>query len=220
VREDNTQDESFKKSQLWQNQRYVNYVIVRAPQKASGDLSKDGPVFTSNSLSGRERNRLFLQLDENFADVTLVSGADDLADGRSFAVLDFDNDGWQDIALMSLNVPRFKLFHNEFSKLHPEKKSFRFRLVGGQTGSDPSNELSNRDGIGARVMVEYDSGNKILIQNQFGEGFSSQNSATRSIGIPVGDSIKQLQIRWPSGKETVVAAPDVDKICVIEEVER
>jgi hypothetical protein len=192
-------------------------VIVKAPQRASGDLSTDKPAFTSNSLSGRERNRLFLQQGDNFADVTLVSGADDMADGRSFAVLDFDNDGWQDIALMSLNAPRFKLLRNEFSKLYPEKKSFRFQLIGGQTGSSPSTELSNRDGIGARVLVEYKSGEKILVQNQFGEGFSSQNSATRSIGIPTGDEVQRLKIQWPSGKETTVESPDSDVICIVHE---
>ena len=68
--------------------------------------------FKSNSLSGKERNRLFLNSAGNFADVTLVSGADDIADGRSFAIVDFDQDGWQDIALMSLNNPKFKLYRN------------------------------------------------------------------------------------------------------------
>ena len=61
-------------------------------------------------------------------------------------------------------------------------------------------------------------GKKILIQNQAGEGFSSQNSATQSIGIPVGDSIAKLEIRWPSGNNTTVVAPNETEICVISEV--
>ena len=202
---------------MWQHQRYVNDVIVRAPERASGDSANDRPAFTSNSLSGRERNRMFLQRGDNFADVTLVSGADDMADGRWFAVLDVDNDGWQDIALMSLNAPRFKLYKNEFSRLFPDQKSFRFRLIGGQTQSTPSDELSNRDGIGARMLVEYESGERIMIQNQYGEGFSSQNSAVRSIGIPQGDKVKRLQVRWPSGKKTVVENPQAESVCLIYE---
>lgn len=218
MREDTTQADGFKENDLWQHQRYVNDVIVRAAPKASGDLSDDGLKFTSNSLSGRERNRLFLQLGDNFTDVTLLSGADDIADGRSFATLDFDKDGWQDIALMSLNAPRFKLYRNKMSSVRPGNRSFRFRLAGGNTSSVATPDLSNRDGIGAQVLVVYESGKKILIQNQAGEGFSSQNSAIQSIGIPVGDSIAKLEIRWPSGNNATILAPDESKICVIAEV--
>ena len=217
MREDTTKDESFKENDMWQHQRYVNDVIVRAPPRASGNLSKEHFAFTSNSLSGRERNRLFLQFGDNFTDVTLVSGADDLADGRSFGLLDFDHDGWQDIALMTLNAPRFKLYRNQMGQIYPDHKPFRFRLVGGQTLSQPSTELSNRDGIGARILVTYQSGKKILMQNQAGEGFSSQNSATRSIGIPEGDAVVRLDIRWPSGKNTIVEAPDNSQVCTINE---
>lgn len=218
MREDATQGENFKTNDLWQHQRYVNDTIVRAPPKASGDLSEDGLKFTSNSLSGRERNRLFLQLGDNFTDVTLLSGADDIADGRSFATLDFDRDGWQDIALMSLNAPRFKLFKNKMASVRTGNRPFQFRLKGGNTSAVALDNLSNRDGIGARVLVVYSSGKKILIQNQAGEGFSSQNSATHSIGIPVGDAIAKLEIRWPSGNNTTVVTPNENEVCVISEV--
>jgi hypothetical protein len=220
VREDTTRNDSFQDNYLWQHQRYVNDVIVRAPPRASGDSSEGHLKFTSNSLSGRERNRLFLQLGDNFSDVTLVSGADDLADGRSFAVLDFDRDGWQDIALMSLNAPRFKLYRNQMGQIYPGNKSFRFRFVGGQTNAKPSSELSNRDGIGARVLVTFRSGKKVLVQNQAGEGFSSQNSATHSIGIPQGDSVIKLEIRWPSGKNAVIESPDNSQVYTINEVSK
>ena len=217
MREDTTKDEAFKENDMWQHQRYVNDVIVRAPPRASGDRSDRHFAFTSNSLSGRERNRLFLQFGENFADVTLLSGADDLADGRSFGLLDFDHDGWQDIALMTLNAPRFKLYRNQMGQIYPDHKPFRFRLIGGQSLARPSTELSNRDGIGARILVAYQSGKKILMQNQAGEGFSSQNSATHSIGIPAGDAVVRLDIRWPSGKHTIVEAPDNTQVCTINE---
>ena len=217
MREDPTKTDSFKDSNLWNGQRYVNDVIVRTPDKGSRGTG-DSFAFTSNSLSGRERNRLFLQHADNFSDVTLVSGADDLADGRSFGLLDFNQDGWLDIALMTLNAPRFKLYQNEIGGLYPDNKPFRFRLVGGQTDATPSRELSNRDGIGARVTVTYGSGKKIMLQNQSGEGFSSQNSKTRSIGIPKGDSVVRLDVRWPSGRTSEIKDPDQNQVCIIEEV--
>ena len=172
--------------------------------------------FTSNSLSGNERNRMFLRWGENFADVTLVSGADDIADARSFALIDFDEDGWQDIALMSLNAPRFKLYRNEIGRFS-SNRSFRFRLIGGNNTATSSSEFSNRDAIGARVLVAFESGKKVALQKQAGEGFSSQNSQTLWIGIPTGDRVTRLDVRWPSGKTTVVESPSNDEILTIEE---
>ena len=50
------------------------------------------------SLSGSERNRLFLSLRaEQFLNVSPLSGVDLPGDGRGFALLDADRDGWIDL---------------------------------------------------------------------------------------------------------------------------
>ncbi len=214
MRDDPSKTQSFKDTDLWNDQRYVNKVLV--PVKPDPKAPIPEYKFTSNSLSGNERNRMFLRWGKNFADVTLVSGADNTADGRSFALLDFDEDGWQDIALMSLNAPRFKLYRNEIGKFS-NNRSFRFRLVGGNESATPSSEFSNRDAIGARVLVCFESGKKVRLQKQAGEGFSSQNSQTLWIGIPQGDSVSRLEVRWPSGKETIVESPSNTEVITIEE---
>lgn len=216
MREDPTKTKDFENIELWNDQKY--YEILLVPQHADPDgrtLPKWG--FKSNSLSGRERNRMFLRQGDNFTDVTLVSGADDMADGRSFGLIDYDQDGWMDIALMSLNAPRFKLYRNEMGKLYPDNQPFRFKLSGGHESATPSTELSNREAIGARILITFKSGKKLMMQKQRGEGFASQNSETLSIGIPTGDSVQRLDIRWPSGKTSVVTSPDPGKICLIKE---
>ena len=217
MREDPTKTKDFEGLDLWDDQKY--YEVLLVPTEAPKDgrtLPKWG--FKSNSLSGRERNRMFFRHGENYADVTLVSGADDLADGRSFGLIDYNQDGWTDIALMSLNKPRFKLFKNELGKHYPDNKPFRFQLVGGHEGDKASTEFSNREAIGARVVITFESGKKMMMHKQRGEGFASQNSETLSIGIPTGDSVVQLDVRWPSGKTSVVL-PDITKVCVIKEHE-
>lgn len=159
---------------------------------------------------------MFLQWAGSFSDVSLISGADDLADGRSFGLIDFDQDGWQDIALMSLNAPRFKLYRNQMGALS-KNRSFRFRLIGAQNNAQPNQSVSNRDAIGSRVKVKFESGRTNLLQKQAGEGFSSQNSETQHIGIPEGDAIATIEIRWPSGRKTVMEKPDASKILIIRE---
>ncbi len=132
MREDPTQDAEFKQSDLWATQKHPDRIYV--PNDDGNERTKTRFSFRSNSLSGHERNRLFIRHADNFADLTLVSGADDTSDGRSFAIVDYDQDGWQDIALMSLNAPRFKLFRNEMSSWYPNNQTLRFRLEGGNTG--------------------------------------------------------------------------------------
>lgn len=218
MRDDPSQDDSFRDDSRWENQKYQNRVLVDSAQGA-GSRVKQKWGFTSNSLSGRERNRMFLRHEDNFSDVTLVSGVDDIADGRSFALLDFDQDGWQDIAMMSLNSPRFKLYRNELKTIYPDNSSFRFRLVGGQRTGNPSANLSNRDGIGATALITFASGNKLLVQKQAGEGFASQNSDVKMIGVPEGDSVERVEVRWPSGVKTEIVKPSVSGILTIEEVD-
>ena len=119
---------------------------------------------------------------------------------------------------MSLNAPRFKLYRNELKKIYPENSSFRFRLIGGQRAGTPSGKLSNRDGIGATALITFASGNKLLVQKQAGEGFASQNSDVKMIGIPQGDAVERVEIRWPSGLKTEIMNPSVAEILTIEEV--
>jgi hypothetical protein len=217
VREDPSQDDSFRDDSRWDNQKYQNRVLVDSA-KGPDSRVKQTWSFTSNSLSGRERNRMFLRHEDNFSDVTLISGVDDIADGRSFALLDFDQDGWQDIAMMSLNSPRFKLYRNELKSIYPGNSSFRFRFIGGQKDGTPSANLSNRDGIGATALITFASGNKLLVQRQAGEGFASQNSDVKMIGVPEGDSVERVEVRWPSGVKTEIVNPSISEVLSIEEV--
>lgn len=208
MREDSSKSTKFTGSDVWKSQRYDETFLV-APADANLDKGdqKSKLKFVSNSLSGDERNRLFMRHQENFADVSLLSGTDDLADARSHSLLDYDNDGWVDIALMSLNSPRFKIYRNEFGNLFPNNQSLGIRLEGGYKSSTPlesDTKLSNRDGIGAKVLVKYESGKTMLLQKQAGEGFGSQNSSTLRVGIPEGDKIVSLEVQWPSGITTNV----------------
>ena len=218
MREDPTKSESFLNSEIWGRQKYNEEFLVSPENfEFDSDDPRNQRKFVSNSLSGNERNRMFMKTNGNFADVSLLSGADDLADARSFSLVDFDDDGWVDIALMSLNAPRFKLFKNEFGKIRDGNSVLQIKLVGGNDSKQPSQTLSNRDGIGTTILVTYASGKKGLFQKQAGEGFGSQNSSTIRVGCPSNDSIENLEVRWPSGKQQTIENPSLPKVLTIEE---
>ncbi|MDA7918701.1 CRTAC1 family protein [Mariniblastus sp.] len=217
MREDPSQEKEFQSVAAWDTQKYRDEIFMPAEGDPNGRRMQQFS-FRSNSLSGNERNRLFLNSAGNFADVTLVSGADDIADGRSFAVVDFDQDGWQDIALMSLNNPKFKLYKNQMQDLYPGNRSLRFRLRGSADSAQGQVGKTNRDGIGAKVYVKYRSGKTMIVQKQCGEGFATQNSGILSVGVPAGDEVVSLVVKWPSGKMSTIDSPDGQVVTLIEEL--
>ena len=178
-----------------------------------------GPDYHRHSYSGYEKNKFYLNVSGNtFADLSGVSGADDVADGRTWAALDYDRDGWTDIALVNANAPLLSLYRNRIGEM---KKSNHIKvlLVGGAEGKDPGKGLSNRDGVGA--VIEVMSGDRLIKRvRNLGEGYAAQNSATMTIGIGLEDTVQSVKVRWPSGKITMSeSSVRAGSIIVMEEIQ-
>lgn len=202
MREDPTKTSDFLKSQQWAGTSVQIFEDVKASEFQVGR----GTRVKSNSFSGNERNRLFMQRDGNFDDLSLISGADFLEDGRSIGLLDYDGDGWMDMAVSSTSEPRFRLMKNQLGSLQEsgtEPRFVKIKLVGGNESAEPQKEWSTRDGIGAKVFVHR--GEKIqLFQHSCGEGLGGQNSSTMHVGLGQ-TAIDSIQVAWPSGKESIVS---------------
>ena len=165
-----------------------------------------GPNYHRHSYSGYERNKFYLNVSgETFADLSGVSGADDVADSRTWAALDYDQDGWTDIALVNANTPLLSLYRNTIGEI---KKSnhIKILLVGGADGKDFGKGLSNKDGVGA--VVEVISGDRLIKRvRKIGDGYAAQNSSTMTIGIGSELTAQSIKVRWPSGKVTMSQSP-------------
>ena len=155
------------------------------------------------SLSGNERNHLFLNNQgRSFSDVSGVSGIDDPGDGRVFAILDYDRDGWPDLAVVNANSPLLLLYRNLLGD-RPQNAGrgqvLALRFVGGNHSDQASSSWSNRDGYGAMVTIQ--AGDlTIRREHRCGEGFAAQNSATMLVGIGDQSQADTVTVRWPSGK--------------------
>lgn len=195
MRTDPNKNQDFVYAKEWLSSGKLNFL----------DTDKDGKKI-SNSFSGNERDHLYLNRGgRSFWDVSALSGLDLVTDGRSFAYLDYDHDGWLDIALVSANAPQLQLLHNEMGESITEARNHvRLKLVGGNTSSKPSASRSNRDGYGAKIVATLDSGLTLYREHHCGAGMAAQNSNLVHIGMGTATSIRELKVTWPSGKTQTI----------------
>jgi len=103
--------------------------------------------------------------------------------GRGSAVADYDNDGDIDIAVSNSGGP-LELLRNDGKH-------------GGWIGFLLRGKRSNRQGIGARLILETDSG-KQMRESKAGDSYLSSSDPRIHFGL--GGSVpRRLEVRWPSG---------------------
>ena len=108
-------------------------------------------------------------------------------DIRSYSAgsMDFDNDGFADIAVTNIWPASLSLWHNDGVGGH----WIKFGLTG---------SVSNRDGIGTTVKVFFNDVT-LMKQLQCGEGFMTQCSQYLLFGCDENVIADSVQIHWPSG---------------------
>jgi hypothetical protein len=204
---------SFRFSDAWKRDATTGRLSPSIDQRLAGtETTEDGRTVV-HSLSGNERNRFFLNLGgQQFANLSAVSGLDNPADGRGWALLDYDRDGWQDVALVNANEPLFNLYHNDIAQVLDRRDDgmargfIAVRFEGGNRRPEPSPDgHANRDGYGALAEVRLGA-NTLVREHRCGEGYASQHSNTLVIGIGETQEADSLTVTWPSGR-TSTAGP-------------
>lgn len=172
-------------------------------------------VWTAFSHSGKERNRMFLnQGGKGFVNVSGVSGADSVLDGRSFVIWDFNRDGRSDIAMVNANQRLLQIFENQAAE---EQGFVAIRLEGGGREGDPVGDYSNRDAVGARVTIDLGT-HQIMRVLSCGEGFAAQNSRTILVGVGKFNSPFKVRVDWPSGRVTLAESVTQGDLVKVSEI--
>lgn len=207
---------SFRFSPEWKRTRAPDRLGPQIDARLAG-MERQGDRVVVHSLHGEERNVFFSNRGGRaFVDVSGISGLDDPADSRGFGVIDYDRDGWQDVALVNANQPLFNLFHNEMPAAGFKSGMIALRFVGGSRTPNPVQQYACRDGFGARVTMDLDD-TQITREHRCGEGWSVQNSATMILGIGTHAKAKSVVVRWPSGKTSQIdAVPEGTLLTVYE----
>ena len=148
------------------------------------------------SWSGHEQNKTFLNTGKagrRFADISSVVGLGFYDDGRALAVTDWDGDGDLDLWSHNRTAPRLRLMRNNSPR---ELGSLSVRLEG--AGG------SNRDAIGARLVLKLTDGTASMQTLRAGSGFLSQSSKWVHFGLGAEAEPKSLEITWPDGGHQLV----------------
>ena len=209
---------SFRFSPEWQRSESGTELTPEIDRRLAGGEMRNGR-YVVHSLSGHERNKLFMnRAGKSFSDVSGISGLDNIADGRGFALFDYNRDGKQDIALVNANAPLFNLYRNAIGD---RGNVVAVRFVGGNKASKADESRTNRDGYGALVIAEVANGPTLKREHRCGEGFAAQNSKTMLLGIGSAKTVSRLTVRWPSGQiHTVENVPAGALITAYENADR
>ena len=156
-------------------------------------------VANGASWSARERNHVFLNIGRNrFADVSALSAANAIGDGRGIATVDWDDDGRLDLFLKSRTAPRVQFFRNE------NRNAGAFLAIE-LVGVD-----CNRDAIGARVVVE--AGGRTTTRTLYaGTGYLAQSSKRLHFGLGSAERADRLTVLWPDGSRDDYEGLAVDR---------
>ncbi len=155
--------------------------------------------------SYRQTNHLFENEAGRFKDVSAKSGPG-LRIARSFrgaAFADYDNDGDIDVLLTTLDQPPVLLRNDS-----PNAGN---RLQLALTGT-----RSNRDGVGARVMVTTGSVTRIR-ERKGGGSYLSASDPRIHVGLGAAVRADRIEIRWPSGLVDVLTDVPVNQLIRIRE---
>ncbi len=150
-------------------------------------------------MAGYQRKCLWLNKRGTFTDIATAVGVTETLDGRAVATADLFDRGALDVVVANQNGPAL-LYRNQ---VQPDRQWIQFELTGG-ANDHPGSGLSNRDAIGAEVMLAWRNGAEGArqVQSQVitaGDGYASQSMLRLHFGLGNDPRDIQAEVRWPSG---------------------
>ena len=141
---------------------------------------------------------LIQRLDKTFAAVEDRAGVVNKNYAITLLTADFNGDGYPDFIYVNLDG-KTKAFINNGGKNHFIAVRFP----------------ENSDYIGSKVTVTLDDQRILSEVYVVGEGLGSDQTATLTFGLGNEKTIKNIKIKFPSGKEKILEKPIIDQVNLI-----
>ncbi|PJB54121.1 MAG: hypothetical protein CO099_03335 [Bdellovibrio sp. CG_4_9_14_3_um_filter_39_7] len=149
--------------------------------------ARNWPDLTDGTWGGYQHKCVFYNKGNEFVNIIESTDLNDnLEDGRSLAVIDFLNNGFQSLLLATQNGHAYL-----YQVSNREKRNWiGFSLIGKESGTDA---------FGAKVKIELDK--RTLSRTKVPtNGFASQSDSRIHFGLGLNNSIKKITVFWPNGK--------------------
>jgi hypothetical protein len=172
---------------------------------ARGNVLDNVTMFSNRRYE--EPNSVFRNLGNGrFQEVSAEAGADfqKAAAHRGAAFGDIDNDGRVDVVINVLNG-KAKYFHN---LSRPDGHWILLKLVGTK---------SNRMGLGAQIRITGEDGLKQYNQVTTAVGYACSSDPRVHFGLGASKTVREIEIKWPSGIRQILRNIAADQILAIEE---
>lgn len=203
---------------------------------AWGDYDNDGDMDLFIGSSGSPSHKLLRNDDGAFTNITVGSGLDTYtATSIEWTCHDFNNDGWVDIlgaGAMLMNNGDMTFTPNYDTPMNGPIGDLNndgfLDIVYGNTlylNSGNTNKYlvvrlqgttSNRNGIGARVVVESPSFTQIR-DVKSGDGFKYASTLNAHFGLGADATVSRVTVYWPSGIIDVIEDVNVNSAMHIVE---
>ncbi len=224
----------------------TNMQPIQSWSSCVADFDNDGDMDILIGSNGNVKSKLMKNnldstvIDEAFTDISTGSGWDtDNTVNRDYVAYDFDNDGFLDVLsatgrimfnqgdMTFAPVPYTGLQVGAVGDLNNDgyldilnNNTIRYAVPNGNNWLKVAlnGVSSNRNGIGARLIIEGAFGKKIR-DVRSGEGFEFMGSMNVHFGIGTYDTIDKIVIIWPSGLVDLISNPTVNTMLTVSEGE-
>ena len=193
---------------------FVGFGTAFTDADGDGDMDvlvANGHVIKYPKFTKRKQKPLLLINERNRFSLAKHPGNyfDEIHEGRGLTLGDLDNDARPDVVISNMNEPVACLRSTLTKK---DSDGFLVQLIG---------RFSNRDAVGARVLIQCAEGKLTGLINGGGSYLSSRDTRM-SIQIPKAWHPEHLEVRWPTGQTQGVSWTDINgqSLTLVEPLQR